>query len=210
MKTAKWVHWIALTFFSFVAIAQTSPQQKQSQNESEVTAIRFEFVFKTVATPEIQPLGSSGSSGLPPSAYRADDNWQPSADQRYREISLHKVSLNQSNQMGQVIATFQIKNEGTKKIKSIVWEFTDPHFKGDKEIGFTEVKTKLNLAAGENGKLSKRISSHWPCRTQIDRTSQQQLISRTCGRENPKTTKSYPADARIMQVNFEDGTMWKM
>jgi hypothetical protein len=62
----------------------------------------------------------------------------------------------------------KIKNEGTKKINSIVWEFTDPHFKGDKEIVFTEVKTKLNLAAGETGVLSKRVSSHWPCLTHID------------------------------------------
>lgn len=205
MKTAKWVHWIALIFFSFAVVAQTSPQQKQPQNNSQVKAIRFDFVFKTVETPNFQSMGT-------PSAYRADDNWQPTSEQRYREISKSKVYLNESSQssLSQVIASFQIKNEGTKKINSIVWEFTDPHFKGDKEIGFTEVKTKLNLAAGETGILSKRVSSHWPCRTHIDRTKKHQPILRTCGRGNPKTTKSYPADARIKQVNFEDGTMWKM
>jgi hypothetical protein len=205
MKIVKLVRWGVLALVAFAAMAQTSPQQKQPQNESQVKAIRFDFVFKTVETPNFQSMGT-------PSAYRADDSWQPTSDQRYREISKDKVSLNQSSQSNhlQVIASFQIKNEGTKKINSIVWEFTDPHFKGDKEIVFTEVKTKLNLAAGETGVLSKRVSSHWPCLTHIDRTKQEQPISRTCGRGNPRTTKSYPADARIMQVNFEDGTMWKM
>ena len=205
MKTANWVRWIILTLFSFAVIAQTTPSSsKKSEKDLEVKAIRFEFVFKTTATPDLQSMRST------PSAYRADDGWQPSANQRYREVSKDKFSPNASHQIGQVIATLQIKNEGTKKIKSIVWEFTDPHFKGDKEIAFTEVKTKLNLATGETGVLSKRVSSHWPCRTQIDRTKQDQPIFRTCGRGNPKTTKSYPAEARIKLVNFEDGTMWKM
>ncbi len=205
MKTAKRFRWIALALFAFAASAQISPQQKQPQNESQVKAIRFDFVFKPVETPNFQSMGT-------PSAYRADDSWQPTSDQRYREISKDKVSLNQSSQSNhmQVIASFQIKNEGTKKINSIVWEFTDPYFKGDQEIAFTEVKTKLNLAAGETGILSKRVSSHWPCRTHIDRTKQQQPILRTCGRGNSKTTKSYPAEAKIKQVNFEDGMMWKM
>ena len=100
MKSSTWVHWIALALFAFAALAQTSPQQKQTQNELALKAIRFEFVFTSVATPRTQLPGSSGSGGSPPSAYRADDRWQPSKDQRYREISSDKVSLNQSNRIG--------------------------------------------------------------------------------------------------------------
>jgi hypothetical protein len=79
MKIVKLVRWGVLALVAFAAMAQTSPQQKQPQNESQVKAIRFDFVFKTVETPNFQSMGT-------PSAYRADDSWQPTSDQRYRII----------------------------------------------------------------------------------------------------------------------------
>ena len=107
-------------------------------------------------------------------------------------------------------ATLRLKNEDTKTIESIVWEFTDPHFKGDKEIGYTEKKSKMKIVSGQGAVLSERIPEHSDCMNQIAFIQGVQSMARTCGRENRKTTNSYLIEAKIKQVNYEDGTVWKM
>ena len=94
-------------------------------------------------------------------------------------------------------ATLRLKNEDTKTIESIVWEFTDPHFKGDKEIGYTEKKSKMKIVSGQGAVLSERIPEHSDCMNQIAFIQGVQSMARTCGRENPKTTNSYPLKRKL-------------
>lgn len=203
MKTANWVRCLALTLFAFAAIAQTSTSADKKQNESGVKILSFGFAPKTASRLELVAVPNN-TSIIPTStsAYGAEYGREPNKNSQYYQYEKRTEKI--------PYATLRLKNEGTKKIDSIVWEFTDPHFKGDQETGYSEKKSKLKISPGQSAVLSERIPEHSKCMNQITFMHGVQSMARSCGRENRKTTNSYLVEAKIKQVNYEDGTVWKV
>ncbi|MBS1808054.1 MAG: hypothetical protein JST84_07680 [Acidobacteria bacterium] len=101
-----------------------------------------------------------------------------------------------------------MKNEGTKAIKSVAWAFTDPHFKGDKEVGYSEAKTKMNIAPGQSAVLVQRVPEHRNCGQATAMAWGTYSIAGSCGRPNRKMTSYYTVEAKLKQVVYSDDSVW--
>ncbi len=202
MKTAILVRWIALALFVFAATAQTSKSPDKMQNESGVKVLSFGLSPKKSSQLELTAVPNN--TAVIPTAtsnYGAEYGKEPTRNSQYFQYEKRSMTV--------PYMTVWMKNEGEKTINSIVWEYTDPHFKGDKEIVFSEAKTKLQIAAGRTATLSTRVPEHKDCMNSMVMTNGESSMSRTCGRETRKQTNTYPVTVKIKQVNYEDGTVWK-
>jgi hypothetical protein len=203
MKTASWTRWIIFVLFAFTAIAQTTKSADKKQNESGVKILSFGFAPKTASRLELVAVPNN-TSIVPTStsAYGAEYGREPNKNSQYYQYEKRTERI--------PYATLRLKNEGTKAIDSVVWEFTDPHFKGDQETGYSEKKSKIKIAPGQSAVLAERVPEHSNCGSQIAFKQGVHSMALICGRVNRRTTKSYPVDAKIKQVNYEDGTVWKV
>jgi hypothetical protein len=106
-------------------------------------------------------------------------------------------------------AVLNLTNESAKTIKSIDWEYTSPHFKGDKIIIYEKTSSQMKIGSGQTAALSKKLPSDGYCRMRVGAMFGQQTLSRICGQKNQKSTGWHLVEARLLKITYEDGTVWK-
>lgn len=105
-------------------------------------------------------------------------------------------------------AVLEVRNESAKTIKSVDWEFTYPHFKGDKEVLYYQANSRLKIPPGRMATLARELPRD-DCRETHRISREGRWIRRVCGRTNPKHTGMYPVEVRINRVKYTDGSVWQ-
>lgn len=204
MKTAIWYSCLVLASLTLVAIAQTPSSQNSSDAKASGLKITgFNFEPKSTSRLEVVPVQPAGS-GMTPTATAnmgAEYSSAPTRNSQYYQYEKRTEVTR--------YATLRVKNEGTKAIKSVVWEYTDPHFKGDKELVYSAATTKLKIAPGQAAALATRVSDYRDCGMPMRFEGGVVSVARVCGRQTRKTTSYYRLEAKVKQVNYEDGSVWK-
>ncbi len=201
MKTLPRFRWIALMFVTFAIAAQTSSSQNNSLPASGLKITGFNFATKSASRLELTEVPNN--TAIRPTAtanYGAEYRSEPTANSQYYQYEKRIEKLR--------YATLRVKNEGTKAIKSVVWEFTDPHFRGDKETGYSETQTKMNIASGQSAVLVERVPEHRNCSQAMKLALGVYGVAGVCGRPNRKITSYYAVEAKLKKVMYEDGTTW--
>jgi hypothetical protein len=133
--------------------------------------------------------------------YRSELGNEPRAGNQYEQFNMRPIKS--------MFALLQVTNESAKTITSIEWEYTYPHFKGDKVISHLKTTSRLKIGSGQNATLSKQLPYEPDCGMIYVMARGQQAIGKTCGRKIRKETGVYPVEMRLRQINYEDGTVWK-
>jgi hypothetical protein len=113
------------------------------------------------------------------------------------------------NPIQNMYAVLRLTNESTKTIKSIDWEYTSPHFDGDKIVIYKKTSSHIKIGGGETVALSKKLSDDHNCGMFLNSMMGEQVLNTICGRKNRKSTGSHLIEARLLKVTYEDGTVWK-
>lgn len=200
MKTAAWFRWIAIAWVTFAVTAQTSTSPNNPQSASGLKITEFSFQPKSSSRLELVAVNEPSPRTTYTPAYGAEYGAAPTNNSQYYQYEKHTETIR--------YATLRVKNEGAKTIKSVVWEFTDPHFKGEKEVGYSEAKTKMNIPAGQSAVLVQRVPEHRYCGQAGVSTSGSYAVAGSCGRSNRKMTSYYPVKAKLKQVIYADGSVW--
>lgn len=198
MKTAI----LLIALLAFTVSAQPAKSSDKTQNESGVKVLSFGATSKKTSQLELTEVPNNPAV-IPtaPSNYGAEYSKEPMRNSQYYHYEKRNVSV--------PYMTAWVKNDSGKTIKSIVWEYTDPHFQGDKEIAYTEATTKLPIAAGRTATLSTKIPEHKDCGNIVMMKDGETYTGRTCGRGTRKSTQIYPLTVKVKQITYEDGTVWK-
>jgi hypothetical protein len=198
MKMFIFIRSLAITLFVFAAIAQTASPNKMP-NDSGLKITDFSFENKVVS--RYEPVAVEGNNGIAARALAmgAENGKEPNNSQYYRTEKRTEQRR---------YATLRVKNEGAKEINSVVWEYTDPHFKGDSEVIYTETKTKIKIAPGQSAVLSASVAQNY-CHSGLLVKNGNSFLSGVCGRRVQKRTAFYPVEAKLKQVNYKDGAVWK-
>ena len=203
MKKVTWFSFVIIALVAFTAAAQTSASQNTSQPAAGLKITGFNFQPKSSSRLELVEVPTNPSvRPTYTAALGAEYGREPTNNSRYYQYEKRTETLR--------YATLRVKNEGTKAIKSVVWEFTDPHFKGDKEIGHSETKTKLQIAGGQSAVLAQRVPDHRDCGMAAAGGQGAYSMARSCGRTNRKMTSYYPVEAKLKQVVYADGSVWNV
>ena len=203
MKPVAWIRCFALVLLAIAATAQTSPSQNTSaSNASGLKLTSFNFEPKSSSRLEVVPVQTNGGT-LPTTTanYGAEYGSAPTRNSQYYQYEKRTEVTH--------YATLRVKSEGAKAIKSVVWEYTNPHFKGDKEIVYTETTTKLKIASGQAAVLVARVPDYRDCGMPMRYEGGAMSVARVCGRETRKSTSYYRLEAKVKQINYEDGSVWK-
>ncbi|MFN7930794.1 MAG: hypothetical protein U0Y68_23290 [Blastocatellia bacterium] len=195
MKTFTWLSTIAVTLATFAIAAAQTPAP------SGLKILGFSFTPKSTSHLEMVELPNNPAIRPTDTAnLGAEYRSEPTNDSRYYKYEKREERSR--------YATVRVKNESAKAIKAIQWEFTDPHFNGDKEIGYSEGQTKMQLAAGQSAVLVQRVPDHPTCGMAMRVTAGAGSMAGNCGRSQRKMTRYYPIEARLKKVFYADGTVW--
>lgn len=202
MKSATLFSWIVIVFVTVAVVAQTSTSQNNQSPNFGLKITGFNFEAKSSSRLDVVPVQPSGSGTLPtaPANYGAEYSGAPTRNSQYYQYEKRTEVTR--------YATLRVKNEGLKAIRSVVWVFTDPHFKGDKEVGYSEAKTKMNIPSGQSAVLVQRVPEHRNCGQAMSVASGTYSIAGSCGRPNRKITSYYTVEAKLKQVMYSDGSVW--
>lgn len=185
----------------WTSIAVNANQEKRAA-PPELRVLGFSFEGKTITRLEAERI--ERGSGLTPTelfTYRAELGGAP--DARYERYQY------QRKQEQVKYAVLRVTNESSKTIKTIDWEFTYPHFKGDKEIPFLKTQTNLAIEKGRTATLSTRLPSENDCGLVWVVQKGQAAMGRNCGRQTKRMTGIYPIEVRLVEISYQDGTVWK-
>lgn len=195
MKPFTWLNLIVVALASFAMAAAQTPAP------SGVKILGFSFTPKTAS--HLEEVELPNSPAVRPTDIAnlgAEYRSEPTNNSRYFRYEKRTEQLR--------YATLRVKNEGTKAIKAVVWEFTDPHFKGDKELATSEAKTKMSIPAGQSAVLSQRVPDHRDCGTATRIANGTWALAGSCGRTNRRLTNYYPVEAKLKKVLYADGSTW--
>jgi hypothetical protein len=133
--------------------------------------------------------------------YRPEIANAPKAGDQYEQYERRKTQ--------HIYAVLRLTNYGAKPIKSVDWEYTDPHFKGDKIVSSRQTSSRMKIGSGETVALSKKLFDEHSCWRMSGSILGTQATGKSCGRKNTKTTGMHPVEARLLKITYEDGTVWK-
>lgn len=190
--------WLSLIAVALVTVAIAAPQ---TPVPSGLKILGFSFTPKS--TSRLEEVELPNNPAVRPTDIAnlgAEYRSEPTNNSRYFRYEKRTEQLR--------YATLRVKNDGAKAIKAVLWEFTDPHFKGDKEIATSEAKTKMNIPAGQSAVLSQRVPDHRDCGTATRIANGTWALAGSCGRTNRKMTNYYPVEARLKKVLYADGSQW--
>jgi hypothetical protein len=183
-----------------LAQAQTSGQSSMSNLPSGLKTLGFGFE-KKASTRLVVTQVNTNNTTIPTTtyAYRAELGNGPQPGNNYYQY--------ESQPFQRDYAVLQVRNEGTKTIESVDWEFTFPRFKGNQELVYYQTRTRIKIAPNQVATLTQKLSTD-DCAPRIVHAFGTVYIGRVCGRKNRKSTGLYAAEGRIKQVRYTDGTVW--
>jgi hypothetical protein len=183
-----------------LAQAQTSGQTSMSNPPSGLKTLGFGFEKKAFTRLVVTQVNTNNTT-IPtePYAYRAELGNVPHPGNNYYQYERQPAKSD--------YAVLQVRNEGTKTIESVDWEFTFPRFKGNKEMVYYQTSSRIKIAPNQVATLSKKLTTD-DCASRIVHALGTVYIGRVCGRKNRKSTGMYAAEGRIKQVRYTDGTVW--
>jgi hypothetical protein len=168
--------------------------------EVKVLSIRIEVKKST----QLDIVSIPTNNNLRPTeayVYRPELGNAPKAGDQYEQYERRKTQ--------NFYAVLRLTNNGAKPIKSVDWEYTDPHFKGDKIVSSRQTSSKLKIGSGETVALSKKLFDGHNCGRMSGSILGTEATGQSCGRKNRKTTGMHPMEARLLKITYEDGTVWK-
>ncbi|HXG67705.1 MAG TPA: hypothetical protein VNO70_21565 [Blastocatellia bacterium] len=190
-----------MAFTGSGAAAQTPGQDSMPKPPPELKTLSFGFEVKSFTRLEVEPV-STNTATIPTGvyAYRSEFGGEPARGREYYE---HKAERIQEE-----YAVLRVRNDGAKTIAAIDWEFTFPRFKGDKEIVYYQARNRFKILPGQVASLAQKLPDDGSGVRHII-SGGRRFIARSFGRTHRKTTGIYPLEARIKQVRYTDGTVWK-
>jgi hypothetical protein len=188
-------------FITFLLLAVPSGLAQSPTPAPEVKLLSIRIESKASTRLEIVSIPSNNN--LRPTeayVYRPEISKAPMAGNQYEQYERRPVQTK--------YVVLRVTNEGARTIKSIDWEYTSPHFKGDKIIFNRQTTSKLKIGNGQTAALSKKLTDEHNCWMSSGSILGQQAIGQNCGRKNTKWTGMHPLEARLLKITYEDGTVW--
>ncbi len=177
-------------------------QNAKPATASDLKVVSFGIEGKTSTRLEVEAVPTNNN--LRPTdifIYRPELGGEPRAGNQYNQYKMQSTKA--------MFAVLRVTNESVKTIKSIEWEYTNPHFKGDKVISHLKITSRQKIGSGQNATLSKELPYEPDCAKVHVVTRGYQTIGKDCGRKIKKRTGMYPVEVRLLQIKYEDGTVWK-
>jgi hypothetical protein len=135
-------------------------------------------------------------------AYRPEFGNAPKAGDQYSQY-IRRPARN-------LYAVLRLTNESAKTIKSIDWEYTSPHYKGNKLVLYQQASTHMKIGSGQMATLSKKLPQENKCGIHFGVIFGQQTLGKGCGWQDKKWTGMHLVEARLLKITYEDGTVWKL
>jgi hypothetical protein len=191
---------ITVIFFSATSVFAQSAKPAPAP---DLKVVNFGIERKSSTKLEIEsvPANNHHLRSTEIFTYRSELGNEPRVGNQYEQYNLRPIKA--------MFALLQVTNESAKTITSIEWEYTYPHFKGDKVISHLKTTSRLKIGSGQNATLSKQLPYEPDCGMIYVMAGGQQAIGKTCGRKTRKSTGVYPVEMRLLQIKYEDGTVWK-
>lgn len=134
-------------------------------------------------------------------AYRPELRNAPKTGDQYEQY-VRRPSRN-------LYTVLSVTNEGTKAVKSIEWEYTSPHFDGDKIVIYKKTTSHMKIGSGETVALRKKLSDEYNCGLHLGSMMGEQALNATCRGKARKSTGMHLVEAKLLKITYEDGTVWK-
>jgi hypothetical protein len=190
---------ITILLFSGSSALAQSPASAPAP-DLKVLGIRIESKTSTQLQVERVPVNNQ----LRPTeafVYRSELGRAPRAGDQYEYYEKRKIQSH--------YAVLRVTNAGTKTIKSVDWEYTNPRFKGDKVVVYRKATSRVKIGSGETVTMPEQLPYEKDCGMTGGHTFGQQMVGKSCGRRNRKWTGNYPVEAKLLKITYEDGTVWK-
>ncbi len=190
-----------------VTIFMVSANSVMAQNAKPATASDlkvFSFGIERKTSTQLDVIPIPTNNNLRPTevhAYRSEIGAAPKAGDEYGRYERRQTVT--------LYAVLRVTNASAKTIKSIDWEYTNPHFKGDQVIVYRKISSRKKIASGQNATLSKKIADEYPCHTSLGSMFGNQSLRQSCRRKTRQMTPIYPVEVKLLQIKYEDGTVWK-
>jgi hypothetical protein len=193
---------IAITVILFAG-ASVLAQSAKPAPAPDLKIVNFGIERKSSTKLEIEsvPTNNHHLRSTEIFTYRSELGNEPRVGNQYEQYKLRPIKS--------MFAVLQVTNESAKAIKSIDWEYTYPHFKGDKVISHLKTTSRLKIGSGQTATLSKQLPYEPGCGMIYVIARGQQAIGKSCGRKTRKETGVYPVEMRLRQIKYDDGTVWK-
>lgn len=188
-----------VTFF-MASVPSVLAQSPTPAPDVKGLSIRLEVRHST----QLDVVSLPANNNLRPTeayVYRPEIGKAPMAGDQYEQYERRKIR--------NLYAVLRLTNNGAKIIKSVDWEYTDPHFKGDKIVSSRQTSSKLKIGSGETVALSKKLFDDHNCGRMSGSILGTEATGQSCGRKKRKTTGMHPVEARLLKITYEDGTVWK-
>jgi hypothetical protein len=191
---------LTATFMFFVPSVLAQAVSSAPAPDVKLLSIKIEREVSTKLDIESIPTNNN----LRPTeafVYRPELGSAPKAGDQYEQYVRRPVQ--------NMYAVLRLTNESIKTIKSIDWEYTSPHFDGDKIVIYKKTSSHMKIGSGETAALSKKLSDDHNCGTHLNSVLGEQALSTGCGRKTRKWTGTHLVEARLLKITYEDGTVWK-
>jgi hypothetical protein len=188
-----------LTLFGFSG-STILAQSPAPAPELKILSVRVETKDSTQL--EIVPISTNNNlRPTEPFVYRPELGNAPMAGGRYEQFERRPTRT--------LYATIRVINQGARPIKSVDWEYTSPHFEGDKIVIHRQTSSGVRIGSGETAILRKKLSDKYKCRMVSGSIFGQQTLGESCGRKHSRWTGSHVVEARLLKITYQDGTVWK-
>jgi hypothetical protein len=191
---------LTVTFMLFTPSVLAQNVNLAPAPELKLHSIKIEVRASTKLSVESIP----SNNNLHPTeifAYRSELGNAPKAGDQFAQY----VSRPARN----LYAVLRLTNESAKTIKSIDWEYTSPHYKGNKLVVYQQTSTQMKIGSGQMAALSKKLPEENHCGIHLGVMFGQQTLGKGCGWEDKKWTGMHVVEARLLKITYEDGTVWK-
>jgi hypothetical protein len=190
---------LTIVMFSGASVFAQSPNPAPAP---DLKIISFGIERKSSTRLEVESVPTSNNLRPPDIfVYRPELRGEPKAVGDYEQYKMRPVQA--------MFFVLEVLNEGAKTIQSIEWEYTYPHFKGDKVISHLKTTSRLKIGSGKNATLSKQLPYEPDCGMTYIMARGHQAIGKDCGRKTRRSTGVHPVEVKLLKINYEDGTVWK-
>jgi hypothetical protein len=188
-----------LTLFGFSG-SSSMAQSPAPAPELKIVSVKVESREST----RLDIVSVSTDNNLRPTepfVYRPELGGAPMAGGRYEQYERIPTRT--------LYAVIRVTNQGARPIKSVDWEYTSPHFEGDKIVIHRQTSSGVKIGGGETAFLRKKLSRKHDCHLVTGAIFGQQTLGESCGRKHSRWTGSHVVEARLLKITYEDGTVWK-